>query len=202
MIINWLRQCFRGRKTQEEDTLLKDIAFSLSALQQTVEEVNSGVQKGLRRLSLAQKQQTEQIENLAQESRSLAFNIVDRHGKSLTYSQALAILDHLHKIGNAADSADNDNAIIKTLQVEAATDLLSLFELKEIARIRQPYPDQGCEVVGAVDDCLGAEGTVHQILQQGYQTVDGQILRVAKVIVYRGLRQHQEISTSNNKEYG
>ena len=186
MVLEWFKRLFSEKEAQQEEGVsLEDIATSVVELQSTVSEMNSSLQKGLRRLSLAQKQQTDSIESLAQESQSLAFNITDRYGKALTYGQVLNIMDHLDKIGHAVDHTGYNSDVINALRFQAAAELVSLFELKEIAHIRQPYPSHGCEVVGAVDEPLYPEGTVHQILQQGYQTTNGQLVRAAKVIVCR-----------------
>jgi molecular chaperone GrpE (heat shock protein) len=77
---------------------------------------------------------------------------------------------------------------------------LSLCELEAIADIHSLYPAEGCEVIGAIEQPRWQAGTVHEILQQGYRDSNGQIVRVAKVVVCRGEQQRdlsQQEGTDN-----
>lgn len=168
----------------------------MAALSQTLSDSDGGIKKGLRRLSLAQKQQSDAIDTLSHESRTLKSAIADRHGVVLTYAQIIRFLDHLDKIKLTVDNSE----VIGSLLTRATEDVLSLCELEAIADIHSLYPAEGCEVIGAIEQPRWQAGTVHEILQQGYRDSNGQIVRVAKVVVCRGEQQRdlsQQEGTDN-----
>ncbi len=190
-MINWIKRIFSGGNTGElaktaVEKSLEDIATSISALGEKVDNNDRAVNKGLRRLSLAQKQQNDAIESLQNESKSLKHAISDRHGIVLNYKQILDILDDFSKISPSMTNKD----IIVPLVTRATQHLLYQVELLPVAQTGTQYPAEGCEVVGAIDNPSLPAGTVHEILQQGYRTPEGILLRKAKVIVNR--------QTSNN----
>lgn len=162
---------------------LESMASSIESLREIVSANESGLQKGFRRLSMAQKQQSDTLELLAQESSSLKFTLAKHHGLTISYEQALQMLDNLSKIELAANSTSNPQNVLTPLITRTINDLLSLCEIKEIAKVGKSYPAQACEVVGAVEQTQYPPGTVTEILQQGYQTVHGDVVRNAKVIV-------------------
>jgi len=189
--MSWFKRLFAGKKPKE--TSLEDISASMAALSQTLSDSDGGIKKGLRRLSLAQKQQSDAIETLSHESRALKSTIADRHGVVLTYTQIIHFLDHLDKIKRTVDPGE----VIGPLLTRATDDLLSLCELEAIADVHSLYPAEGCEVIGAIEESRWQAGTVHEILQQGYRDSNGQIVRGAKVVVcregqQRGLSPQQE----------
>ncbi len=192
--MRWFRQWLGWGKAKKN--ALEDISALLSALNQAVSNTDSGIQKGLRRLSLAQQKQSDAIATLSYESTSLKCAIAGRHGVVLTYEHIVHLLDHLAKINHAA----NNREVIAPLVARATEELLSLCELEAVAAVSTPYPAQGCEVVGAVAAPLSQPGAVHEILQQGYQTPDGQVVRVAKVVVCREANTEQDLTQSNETQ--
>jgi molecular chaperone GrpE (heat shock protein) len=183
--MGWFKRWFR--KEDDLHTELSNISASIDDLSEAVSANESGTQKGLRRLSMAQKQQSEAIALLTQESTSLKFALAQRNGLTLTYEQILHTLDSLAKVNHAANNAAPQE-IIAPLTARVIEDLLPLCELAIIAEIGKPYPDQGCKVVGATDTSEKPQwppGTVVEVLQQGYQTTAGDVVRTAKVIVSR-----------------
>jgi hypothetical protein len=192
--MNWFKRAFAGKKAQKIS--LEEISASMAALSQTLSDSDGGIKKGLRRLSLAQKQQSDAIDTLSHESRTLKSAIADRHGVVLTYTQIIRFLDHLDKIKRTVDNGE----VIGSLLTRATEDVLSLCELEAIADIHSLYPAEGCEVIGAIEQPRWQAGTVHEILQQGYRDSNGQIVRVAKVVVCRGEQQRdlsQQEGTDN-----
>ncbi len=161
---------------------LADIAAAITELSQSLTDNDSGVQKGLRRLSLANKQQSDAITTLAQESISLQSTLAQRHGVILTHEKIIGLLDQLEKITLATNGTSNA-AVVTPLITRATTELSSVSALEVLAEVGQIYPDQGCEVVVAIEDNQWEPGTVLEVLQQGYQTPNGDIVRVAKVVV-------------------
>ena len=196
MSVLWFKQWLGRGKVKKIS--LADVAASVTALSRTIASSDSGVQKGLRRLSLAQKQQNDAIATLTYEFTSLKCAIANRHGVVLTYEQIMRLLDHLAKINHAssnlAGNTTNNRDVIAPLVARATEDLLFLCELEAVAEVCHPYPSHGCEVVGAVEEPRWQPGTVHEILQQGYQTPDGDIVRAAKVIVCREADTEQDIT--------
>jgi molecular chaperone GrpE (heat shock protein) len=189
--MSWFKRVFAGKKAGKNS--LEDISASMAALSQTLSNSDGGIKKGLRRLSLAQKQQSDAIDTLSRESRTLKSTIADRHGVVLTYTQIIRLLDHLDKIQRTVDPGE----VIGSLLARVTEDILSLCELAAIAEVHSPYPAEGCEVIGAIEEPRWQAGTVHEILQQGYRDSGGQIVRGAKVIVCRedqqqGLSQQEE----------
>jgi hypothetical protein len=178
--MSWFKRLFAGKKPKE--IALEDIAASMAALSQTLSDSDGGIKKGLRRLSLAQKQQSDAIDTLSHESRALKSAIAERHGVVLTYAQIIRLLDHLDKIQRTVDPGE----VIGSLLTRVTEDLLSLSELEAIADVHSLYPAEGCEVIGAIEEPQWQAGTVHEILQQGYRDGNGQIVRGAKVVVCRG----------------
>jgi hypothetical protein len=192
--MSWFKRLFAGKKPKEIS--LEDISASMAALSQTLSDSDGGIKKGLRRLSLAQKQQSDAIDTLSHESRTLKSAIADRHGVVLTYTQIIRFLDHLDKIKRTVDNRE----VIGSLLTRATEDVLSLCELEAIADVHSLYPAEGCEVIGAIEQPRWQAGTVHEILQQGYRDSNGQIVRVAKVVVCRGEQQRdlsQQEGTDN-----
>ncbi len=192
--MNWFKGAFARKKTQKIS--LEEISASIDTLSQTLSDNDAGIKKGLRRLSLAQKQQSDAIDTLSHESRTLKSAIADRHGVVLTYTQIIRFLDHLDKIKRTVDNTE----VIESLLTRATEDVLSLCELEAIADIHSLYPAEGCEVIGAIEQPRWQAGTVHEILQQGYRDSSGQIVRIAKVVVCRGEQQRglsQQQETDN-----
>lgn len=184
MPVSWFKRWF-GRKSNQP-IKLSDISASINTLSEAITTDKSGTQKGLRRLSMAQKQQSEAIALLTQESSSLKFALAQRSGLTLTYEQVLYTLDNLEKVNHAAINTVAVQGIIAPLATRAREDFLRLCELAAIAEIGKPYPAKGCEVVGAVEALKETQwptGAVVEVLQQGYQTAAGDIVRAAKVIV-------------------
>lgn len=214
---------------------LDNMASSIESLREIVLANENGFQKGFRRLSMAQKQQSEALELLVRESSalrkessalvkepsalgkepsatakelsapdkepsalnkepsalnkepsSLTFALAEHRGLTISYEQALHILDNLSKIELAANTISTDQDILAPLIARTTSDLLSLCEIEVTAKVGEPYPTQACEVVGAATEKTHySPGTVTEILQQGYQTRQGNIVRNAKVIVAR-----------------
>ena len=167
---------------------LGDISASIDALSDKVSANEGGIQRGLRRLSMAQKQQSDAITLLTRESTSLKFALAERHGLSLTYEHILQTLDNLAKINHAATNVADHHDVIAPLATRTTEELLSLCALEMIAVIGEPYPAKNCEVIGSVETSELAQwppGTVVEVLQQGYQTTQGDVVRPAKVIVSR-----------------
>lgn len=188
MTRHWFKQLL---SPNQNNTSIQDhIDQKFTALTQAISDNDKSVQKNLRRLSLAQKQQSDAIESLTQESITLSAAIADRHGVVLSYSQLITQLDHLYKIAHCA----NDNATLSVLVERAIKALAETGELTPLVCIHEPYPEHGCEVVGSIDSSQDAAGTVHEIVQQGYCTADGDIIRGAKVIVVRAQSTHHHSS--------
>lgn len=194
--IGWFKRLFS--KEQGQHTKLDGISTSIEALNGTISSNGSVIQKGFRRLSMAQKQQSDAIALLSQESSSIKFALAQAKGLSLTYEQILHLLDGLARVNHAANNAADPREIIAPLVLRMIEDLLSLFELTGVAEVGKPYPEQGCEVVGAADTLESPQwppGTITEILLQGYQTTAGNLVRTAKVIASR------EVSTvQTNKQ--
>ena len=176
---------------------LDNMASSIDSLREIVVANENGFQKGFRRLSMAQKQQSETLElllkessalkeessALAKETSSLKFTLAKHQGVAISYEQALQALDNLTKIELVANNTPTHQNILMPLITRAIDDLLSLYKLEKIAEVGKLYPAQACEVVGAVEQAQYPPGTVTEILQQGYQTRQGDLVRNAKVIV-------------------
>jgi len=184
--MNWFKRWWG--KGARQRTSLEDITSSIEALSEAVSSNESGIQKGLRRLSMAQKQQSDTLAMLAQESASLKFTLTECQGLTLTYDQVLHTLDNLSKIDHAVSNVTDSRNVITPLIERTAKDLLSLCALETMVEIGKPYPDKACEVVGAVETLEQPQwppGTVVEVLQQGYQTAQGDVVRAAKVVVSR-----------------
>jgi hypothetical protein len=193
LFISWFKRWLG--KNDHQRISLEGMTCSIDVLSESVSKNEIGIQKGLRRLSMAQKQQSDTLALLAQESASLKFALNERHGLILTYEQILQILDNLSKIDHVAGNATYPNGVMGPLIERAITDLLSQCALEAVAEIGKPYPAKACEVVGAIDAVVDEAaleqpqwppGTVIEVLQQGYQTAQGEVVRVAKVIVSQG----------------
>ena len=183
--MGWFRQWLSRRNQQ-----LEHISSSIDALGDIVSTSDNGFQKGLRRLSMAQKQQSDMLESLVQESSALKqetaalkFALTERHGLTLTYEQVLQTLDNLTKIELAASNSPNSQNIMIPLITRSISDLLSCCGLEVIVAVGNPYPERACEVAGATEHAYYSPGIVIEILQQGYQTPEGDVVRAAKVIV-------------------
>ena len=179
MPVSWFKRWFGKSGGRRID--LGDISASIDALSDKVSANEGGIQRGLRRLSMAQKQQSDAIT-------SLKFALAERHGLSLTYEHILQTLDNLAKINHAATNVADHHDVIAPLATRTTEELLSLCALEMIAVIGKPYPAQNCEVIGSVETSELAQwppGTVVEVLQQGYQTTQGDVVRPAKVIVSR-----------------
>jgi molecular chaperone GrpE (heat shock protein) len=183
---SWFKRWF-GRSDGRRINL-GDISALIDALSEVVSANEGDIQRRLRRLSMAQKQQSDAIALLTQESASLKFTLAKRHGLILTYEHILQTLDNLAKINHAATNVADHRDVIAPLTTRTMEDLLSLCELEMIAVIGKRYPARNCEVIGAVETLEQAQcppGTVVEVLQQGYQTIQGDVVRTAKVIVSR-----------------
>jgi len=189
---SWFKRWFG--KSGDQRINLGDISALIDALNEQVSANESGIQRGLRRLSMAQKQQRDAIALLTQESASLKFALAKRHGLILTYEHILQTLDNLAKIDHAATNVTDHREVIAPLITRTTENLLCLCELEMIAVIGKPYPARDCEVIGAVEtleQTLWPPGTVVEVLQQGYKTIEGDLVRSAKVIVSRAAKAAQ-----------
>jgi len=183
---NWFRRWFG--KSGGQRISLGEIAASIDALGETVSANEGGTRRGLRRLSMAQKQQSDAIALLTRESASLKFALAQRHGLILTYEHILQTLDNLDKINHAAANVADYQYVIAPLITRTIEDLLSLCELEMIAVVGKPYPSRDCKVLWAVETLEQAQwppGTVVEVLQQGYKTIEGDVVRSEKVFVSR-----------------
>lgn len=199
--MNWFKRWFG--KSAGQATSLDDISASIGSLSELVSANEAGIQRGLRRLSMAQRQQSDAIGLLTQESASLKFALAKRHGLMLSYEQILKTLDNLAKINHAATNVADHREVIAPLTTRTIEGLLSLCELEMIALIGKPYPASNCEVVGAVETSEQAQwppGTVVEVLQQGYQTTQGDVVRSAKVIVSREMTTIQTIAQAEETQ--
>lgn len=176
MGINWFK------RRAKQDAQLDSLAASIDALCEAVSTNEQGMQKGLRRLAIAQKQQSDTLEQLVQESSSLQHTLTQQ-GLAFTAEQIIKILDNLAKIECAAHPIAQAQAVLAPMVAHAADELLALCAWKAIVTRGKPYPDQACEVIGAIEQSQYAPGVVIDIVQQGYQTLQGQVVRAAKVIV-------------------
>ncbi|MBB3061698.1 nucleotide exchange factor GrpE [Microbulbifer rhizosphaerae] len=135
--------------------------------------------KGLRRMSLAQKQQGEALEQLSQQLLSLKSTLQLRNGIIFSQGQVIDLLDRLQRIRTAASA---DNAVVQ-LTDQAIDQMQQLASLHPLVCQGQHYPAQGCEVLSAMPDSGRAPGTVCEIIQQGYLRETGELIRPAKVVV-------------------
>ncbi|MFT5084198.1 MAG: hypothetical protein ACI9Y1_002251 [Lentisphaeria bacterium] len=107
LLVSWFKRWLG--KGDHQRISLEDMTCSIDVLSESVSKNEIGLQKGLRRLSMAQKQQSDTLALLAQESASLKFVLNERHGLILTYEQILQILDNLSKIDQAAGNVTYPN---------------------------------------------------------------------------------------------
>jgi len=173
--LHWLKRIFSPER--KDPALISIISEANTNTQNQLAEQK----KGLRRLSLAQKQQGEAVEQLVQQVSSLKFSLDQRQGIAFDYEKIVHLLDMLGKIRTA--SRDTDSVVSL---VEQTTDsILQHANLEEVAHRGTNYPEDDCEVLGAFPHQQHPPGAVHDIIQQGYRTLDGDLVRSAKVVVYR-----------------
>lgn len=178
--MNWLK---RWLGTGQLGPLLERMATSLDSVGEAVSSNESALQKGLRRLSMAQKQQNETLERLVQESAKTRFALEAHQGLALSHQQLLRTLDNLAKIELGVGQPSSTREVIAPLIDQTRSDLLADCDIAPVAQVGKPYPDHACEVVGSAEHHDWPPGTVVEILQQGYQTANGDMLRAAKVMV-------------------
>jgi molecular chaperone GrpE (heat shock protein) len=172
--MRWLKRVFTGDR--EEHTLSSLITSTNTQTQVQLAEQK----KGLRRLSLAQKQQGEAVERLEQQVLSLKSSLEQCHGVVFDHARIIELLDGLHKIRTAASSSGG----IVSLTDQVIGQLLRTADLKPIAQQGAIYPEEGCEVLNGFPHEHQLPGAIHEIIQQGYRTSTGDLIRIAKVVVY------------------
>lgn len=182
MALHWLKRMFSpGPKDP-------DLVSIISEANTNTQDQLAEQKKGLRRLSLAQKQQGEAVEELVQEVSSLKFSLDQHQGIAFDYEQIVHLLDMLSKIRTAG--LDSDNVV--SLANQTTDSILQHTSLEEVARQGVDYPENDCEVLGAFPHQQHPPGAVHDIIQQGYRTLNGDLVRSAKVVVYRKLDTTEE----------
>lgn len=174
-LLHWFKQRL---SPQSRDSLLVSTIAEASA---RTEEQFRDQKRGLRRLSLAQQQQGEAMERLERQLCALKSSIDQRQGVVFHYEQIIDLLDRLHRIGTAAQSS----TAAASLVAACVEQLLQLSGLEAVAREGEQYPGEGCEVLSALPDRERPPGAVHDIIQQGYRTPAGDLMRTAKVVVVR-----------------
>ena len=175
--MKWLR---RWLGSEQDKGLLEHMAKSFDQVNDAVSSNESALKTGLRRLSMAQKQQNDILERLLEESAKTRAALKTGTSVTLSHEQLLYTLDNLAKIEQAASST---LPVIESVVEQTIVDLLAHCEVTPIALLGQHYPEQACEVVGSAAHNEWPDGTVVEILQQGFRTDDGELLRPAKVIV-------------------
>ncbi len=184
MALHWLKRIFSsGRKEP-------DLALIISEANTNTQDQLAEQKKGLRRLSLAQKQQGEAVERLVQQVSSLKFSLDQHQGVAFDYEKIVHLLDMLSKI----ETASLDSTHVVSLANQTTESILQHASLEEIAHKGADYPESDCEVLGAFPHPQHPPGTVHDIIQQGYRTLDGGLVRSAKVVVYRQPDSTEEVS--------
>ncbi len=184
MALHWLKRIFSSER--KDPALISIISEANTNTQNQLAEQK----KGLRRLSLAQQQQGEAVEQLVQQVSSLKFSLDQRQGIAFDYGQIVHLLDMLGKIRTASQDSDN----VVSLVDQTTDSILQHTRFEEVAHRGADYPKEDCEVLGAFPHQEHPPGAVHDIVQQGYRTLDGDLVRSAKVVVYRTLDTTEEIS--------
>jgi molecular chaperone GrpE (heat shock protein) len=186
-IIDWLKKIFV--KETVAQVSLNVIDNSILELSETLAATEGNIQKRLRRLALAQQQQSDAVSELVVESKALKDALQQRHGLVLNYTRILEHLDNLNKIERVLSSTDNDamanGQLLAPLLYTTTVNFLLHCELQPIAELGEFYPESHCEVLGAVESRVERPGVVHEILQQGYISINGSTIRGAKVMVYK-----------------
>lgn len=163
------------------DQLSQGLAGAQTGVLDAFNEAQQEQKKSQRRLALAQQQQHDAIEQLRADVAILAASLAQQHGVPLEYPQLIEHLDQLEKLGQLHSGDESFNHLL--------TQTIDMFRtycgLEPLATLGEPYPEQACEVVAALPSDQHPPGRVHQILQQGYRSKHGQIVRFAKVVVYR-----------------
>lgn len=177
MALHWLKRIF---SSERKDSCLVSI---ISEANTNTQDQLAEQKKGLRRLSLAQKQQGEAVERLVQQVSSLKFSLDQCQGIAFDYEQIVHLLDMLGKIHTASQGSSS----VVSLVNQTTDSILQHANLEEVAHRGTDYPEDDCEVLGAFPHEQRPPGTVHDIIQQGYRTLDGDLVRSAKVVVYRKL---------------
>ena len=184
MALHWLKRIF---SLERKDPALISI---ISEANTTTQNQLAEQKKGLRRLSLAQKQQGEAVEQLVQQVSTLKFSLDQRQGIAFNYEQIMHLLDMLGKIRTASQDSNG----VASLVDQTTDNILQHASLEKVAHRGADYPEGDCEVLGAFPHQQHPPGAVHDIIQQGYRTLDGDLVRSAKVVVYRKLDTTEEIS--------
>lgn len=135
--------------------------------------------KTLRRMSLAQMQQSESLEFIQQGLSSLCRTVEQRDGITVKFADCLEILDQLSKLQLLTKQYQDLELAVR----HASQTTYKRLKIEATAELHQAYPAHDCEVVGAVEDRDHQPGTVLDIVQQGYRSQAGNLLRPAKVVV-------------------
>lgn len=163
------------------DRTFSDLSKLIVTLNESTQEQLQEQKKGLRRLSLAQKQQSDSISALSRQIELMGEHSKPVEGTLYPNDRLLELLDSLRRIELASQNSD----MAASLAQKAAADVVDVCHWQAVAWPNQPYPEEGCEVVGAIPASDQPPGTVKEVIQQGYKNAQNQLIRTAKVVVHQ-----------------
>lgn len=137
--------------------------------------------KGLRRLSLAQQQQNDALQELKAQVEQVCVTPNLAGDTVIPDEQLLDLLDDMYRI----ELASQNDPMASTLVHRTRDKLLQLSGWRAVAITQSPYPPEDCEVVGGTPSADHPAGTVQEVIQQGYRNANHQLIRAAKVMVYQ-----------------
>lgn len=175
MSFQWLKNRLGiDRSVADLSTL---VIQSTEAIQEHLQEQK----KGVRRLALAQKQQGDTLDTLKMQVEVLGTHLGYSEGTVLQNEHILELLDNLHRIELAGQHVE----MVATLVQQTVAGVLQHSCWEALAYTGHPYPEDGCEVIGAIPSAEQMPGTVREVIQQGYRDANHQLIRTAKVVVYQ-----------------
>lgn len=163
------------------DRAVADLSALVIQANDATQEHLQEQKKGLRRLALAQKQQGDSIDALKAQVEGLSAHFEPPEGTVLQNKDLLELLDNLHRI----ELAGQNTEMVSPLVQRAVEGVLQHSRWEALAHLGQPYPEEGCEVIGATPTAEQTPGTVREVIQQGYRDANQQLIRTAKVVVYQ-----------------
>lgn len=163
------------------DRAIADLSALVIQANDTTQEHLQEQKKGLRRLALAQKQQGDTMGALKAQVEMLSAHFGSSEGTMLQNEHLLELLDNLHRIELAGQNAE----MVATLVQKTMEGVLQRSRWEALTHVGQPYPEEGCEVIGAIPAAEQTPGTVREVVQQGYWDAERRLIRTAKVVVYQ-----------------
>lgn len=144
-----------------------------------LEETSQTNQKNLRRLVLAQKQQTERIEGVVEDVAKILDLTRVETTMSFSLEETMSLLSSLGQLGELVQS----HPVASSMLQQSIGTIRSKSGLVPICKLGEPYPDQDCEIVGVVESLTKQSGIIESITEQGYRFEGGKTVKKAKVVV-------------------